>query len=125
MPAVEKEVEKQVDLAEVARLVAMMSTEEGVFSTDIKLLKRCRTALTALVDEAHELRNERARMEFIVKHQTTWYPGRARDGSGNGILCYQFGSSRREAEGATMRDAIDVAMAFVREAPRTRRRDQP
>ncbi|MEX3983855.1 hypothetical protein AB4Y45_33255 [Paraburkholderia sp. EG287A] len=111
-----KDGEKQVDLGEVGELVAMMSSEDGVFSTDIKMLKRCRDALSSLVDEAHELRKERARMDFILKHRTTWYPGRARNGSGNGLLCYQFGNSRREVEGATMRDALDVARAYVREA---------
>jgi hypothetical protein len=115
---------KPVSLKDARTLAGRMSSEDGVFSTDIKLLTQVRDAMHGLLDEAHELRKERARMDFIVERGTTWYPGRARDGSGNGILCYQEGSRRMEAVGATMRDALDAAMADVRKRQRVRAASQ-
>jgi hypothetical protein len=107
---------RPVSLKEARALVAKMSSEDGVFSTDIKLLTQVRDGMHGLVDE---LRKERARMDFVIERGTTWYPGRARDGSGNGILCYKECGRRFEAVGATMRDALDAAMAAVRKRQRT------
>jgi hypothetical protein len=53
------------------------------------------------------------RLDFVVDRATTWYPGRARNGSGRGILCFQHMGRRAESEGATMAEAIDAAIRVV------------
>lgn len=45
-----------VDLNTVRSLAASMSDEDGVFSTDIKTLTRCRDSLLALAAEVERLR---------------------------------------------------------------------
>lgn len=67
----------------------------------------------AAPDVAADARNaDTGRLDFVIDRKTTWYPERARDGSGRGILCYASnGGSRVEVVGATMRDALDAAMA--------------
>lgn len=52
---------------------------------------------------------ERARLDFVIAKETTWYPGRA--GNGYGVLCYDGIGRRAESVGKTMRDAIDAAMS--------------
>lgn len=54
------------------------------------------------------------RLDFTVSAETTWYPGRARNGSGAGILCYAYKGRRAEAEGMTIRDALDAAIRATR-----------
>lgn len=54
------------------------------------------------------------RLDFTVSAETTWYPGRARNGSGAGILCYAYKGRRAEAEGLTIRDALDAAIRATR-----------
>ena len=53
------------------------------------------------------------RLDFVVSAATTWYPGRARNGNGRGILCFDHKGRRAESEGMTMAEAIDAAIRMV------------
>ena len=57
-----------------------------------------------------EASKDAERLDFVIAQETTWYPGRARDNSGRGILCWGW-NPRSEAVGMTMRDAIDAAFS--------------
>lgn len=60
--------------------------------------------------ENAKLKADSLRLQFVIDSCTSWYPGRVRDGSGRGILCWDEGNERRESIGLTMRDAIDAAI---------------
>jgi hypothetical protein len=62
------------------------------------------------------------RLDFVVDATTTWYPGRARDGSGRGILCFEHKGRRAESEGMTMVEAIDAAMRIVADSAKQKQK---
>lgn len=48
------------------------------------------------------------RLDFILQHKASWYPGYYKKDAACGTLCY--GANRKEVEGVTMRAAIDAAI---------------
>lgn len=55
------------------------------------------------------------RLDFMIENNTSWYPGfyngKWQDEKSRGTMCYGF--NRTEAEGSTMREAIDAARADI------------